>query len=90
MFKLKEGLSPVTFSSKFNYLNHKYPTSYSYLGFKVPKRKSKYSTTSITYRGPYLWNRSLDITLKKEKSVSVFQNMLKRKLLYEVNEMKYF
>ena len=90
MFRVRNETIPSHILSKFEYLDHNYPTSYSRLAFKLPKRVSKYSKQSISYRGPYLWNSILESSLKEEESMTIFQTNIKKKLFFELNEMKFY
>jgi hypothetical protein len=81
MYKIKYGLSPVTFQSYFSEISHKYPTRFSHNNFVIPKFTLKQSSYSVEHRGPYLWKFFPKIITNKKNTLEQFKFESKRFLL---------
>ena len=90
MYNVKAGLVPDIFKHKFKNIEHKYPTAYSHINFKIPFMKHKFSRFCISSRGPQLWNHVLDEDTKQLTSIWKYKKTLKTKLLDLENITCYF
>ena len=78
MYKVKNGLCPDLFKTKFKEIDHKYETRYSKDAYKIPNAILDTKRFSIRYRGPRLWNNLLSQNLKTETSLHTFRRLLKK------------
>ena len=90
MHKFNNQETPRIFNDLIKKLVHKYPTNFLKSNFcfkNVSLNSTKYS---VSFRGPKLWNEILHKEEKELESYSLFQNIIKSKLLMTENETKYF
>ena len=81
MHKHKLNKNTKIFANLFNKKEHKYPRRYSRNNYKQPKLRTKNTSFTINYWGPYLWNKCLDDNEKVILSIPLFSSIIKRKLL---------
>ena len=87
MYKSLNNSSPKVFQNKFKIANHKYSTHHSQQNLVFPRFNLKTTRFSISYRGPYLWNRCLNSETKK---ITTLFAVIKKMLLYFQDEISYF
>ena len=90
MHKVNSQEMPRIFNDLIKNPVHKYPTNFSksHFWFKnVSLNSTKYS---VSLCGPKLWNEILYKEEKELESYSLFQNIIKLKLLIIENETTYF
>ena len=86
LYKAYTGTIPLIFFNKFSRINHNYPTSSKNSGnYTIPKLTVKLTNFVISRRGPILWNRALDATLKETESLPLFKAKVKEILLSREN-----
>ena len=90
MYRTKTKSIPTIFSQSFESIKHKYPTNYSNSNFVIPKQNLTISKFAISQRGPSLWNKFLDDSIKNSESFSCFKQSLKKQLHEYENEMSFF
>ena len=90
MYKSLNNSSPKVFQNKFKNVKHKYPTHHSQENLVIPRLNLKSTRFSISYRGPYLWNRCLDSETKKITTLFAFKKAIKKILLNFQDEISYF
>ena len=91
MFKLKNDLVPNIFKEQFvKNKKIKYATRSSTENYKLPLKKSKISQYSISFRGPYLWNKLTTTISRNAASLATFKQNIKKIMLSSDNEEKYF
>ena len=90
MHKTKYGINPWIFLPKFREVDHQYPTWFSQNSFYYKRSACKTTISTITLRGPTIWNSFLN---QHEKSVPhplSFLIQIKFKLLNSNNEREFY
>ena len=90
MFKVKNGLIPDAFQSKFNMISHDYFTKNSMCNFKKLRFSLKIIKFAILSRVPRLWNKIYDNITKAFTSYSLFQTTIKNRLINLENVVLFF
>ena len=90
MHKFNNQETPRIFNDLIKKPVHKYPTNFLKLNFCLKNVSLNTTKYSISFRGPKLWNEILHKEEKELESYSLFQNIIKSKLLMIENETKYF
>ena len=90
MYQIRNKTAPLTFSGSFEKICHGYPTNFSQFNYKIPKTTLSKSKFRISFRGPSIWNNSLQNSEKETESLPLFKSKLKLKLLSFSNEITYF
>lgn len=84
MHKFRQGLLPSNFNTFFTLLANvgKYNLrSKNSNNFLIPRRKSKFSDSSISYRGPKIWNTLNSNGIKLVNSLKSFKYLTKKHIL---------
>ena len=79
--KIKSQTAPKILQSKFRKPTHKYPTNFSTSNYSIRRFKLSKSKYRISIRGHILWKNISANTKKKQESVTVFKNSMRKKLL---------
>ena len=74
----------------FKKIEHKYPTNFANINFKIPNLNLKSTRFAISKRGPSLWNALLSDTIKTVENLSTFQTATKQLMFSLHNEKSYF
>ena len=90
MHKFNNQETPRIFNDLIKKPVHKYPTNFLKLNFCLKNVSLNTTKYSVSFRGPKLWNEILHKEEKELESYSLFQNIIKSKLLMIENETKYF
>ena len=90
MHKVNSQEMPRIFNDLIKNLIHKYPTNFLKSHFCLKNVSLNSTKYSISLCGPKLWNEILYKEEKELKSYSLFQNIIKSKLLIIENETTYF
>ena len=90
MHKFNNQETPRIFNDLIKKPVHKYPTNFSKSNFCLKFFSLNSTKYSISFRGPKLWNEILHKEEKELESYSLFQNIIKSKLLMIEIETKYF
>ena len=90
MHKFNNQETPRIFNDLIKKPVHKYPTNFSKSNFCLKNVSLNSTKYWISFRGPKLWNEILHKEEKELESYSLFQNIIKSKLLMIENETKYF
>ena len=90
MHKFNHQGTPRIFNDLIKKLVHKYQTNFSKSNFCLKNVSLNSTKYSISFHGPKLWNEILHREEKELESYSLFQNIIKPKLLIIENETKYF
>ena len=78
MYKVKNNTIPNIFQNRFMLNNkHRYTTRSSAENYKKPKKNSKFSQFSISFRGPHLWNQITSNESKNATSLFNFKTLIK-------------
>ena len=90
MHEVKSQTSPKIFQNKFREPTSMYPTNFSTSNYSIPPFKLRKSKYRISIRGPTLWKNIPTNSEKMQKSVTVFKNSMRKKVLELQNETSYF
>ena len=90
MFKVKNGAIPDAFQNKFHLISHDYFTRSSMYNFEESRFSLKITKLAILSPGPRLWNKILDNNIKAFTSASLFQKIIKNKLISLENLVSFF
>ena len=91
MYKTNIGTAPVIFLNKFSKVFHRYPTSsINSINYKIPKSATKHTDFAASRRGPTLWNKVLDRSLKEIKLLPLFKAKVKEMILLRLDELSFF
>ena len=90
MHKFNNQETPRIFNDLIKKPVHKYPTNFSKSNFCLKNVSLNSTKYSISFPGPKLWNEILHKEENEFESYSLFQNIIKSKLLMIENETKYF
>ena len=83
--KCIKNRAPNFLNSMFQFIQHKYPTTFSSNGLIMPYCNKRYATFKLAHRGPKIWNKFLSLHLKDmvfPKMTIVLENHL-YKLTYD-------
>ena len=81
MHKIKSQTAPKILQGKFRKPTHKYPTHFSTSNYSIQPFKLSKSKYRISIRGHTLWKNISTNSEKKQESVTVFKNSIRKKLL---------
>ena len=90
MHKFNNQETPRIFNDLIKKPVHKYPTNFSKSNFCLKNVSLNSTKYWISFRGPKLWNEILHKEEKELESYSLFQNIIRSKLLMIENQTKYF
>jgi len=90
MHRLNNNNIPKIFTESIEKPKHIYPTKFSQTNFVSQSFSLSQRKYSISVRGPKLWNEFLQKEEKEIQSYTLFQKILKCKLLEVENEDSYF
>ena len=91
MYKTNTGTAPVIFLNNFSKVFHRYPTSsINSINYKIPKSATKHTDFSASRRGPTLWNKVLDRSLKEIIFLPLFKAKVKEMILLRLDELSFF
>ena len=90
MHKFNNQETPRIFNDLIKKPVHKYPTNFLKLNFCLKNVSLNTTKYSVSFRGPKLWNEILHKEEKELESYSLFQNIIRSKLLMIENQTKYF
>ena len=87
-YKAHTGTALSIFFNKISKINHNYPTSSKNSGnYAIPKSTLKLTNSTISRKGPILWNTVLDAALKEIESLPLLKAKIKEMLLSRDNEL---
>ena len=90
MHKFNNQETPRIFNDLIKNWVDRYPTNFSKSNFCLKNVSYNSTKYSISFRSPKLLNEILHKEEKEFESYSLFQNVIKSKLLMIENETKYF
>ena len=90
MHQVSTKTTPKIFLPKFQKPYHSYPTRFSKHDYSRPTSNLEKCKYRISSRGPFLWNKFLVCSEKETKSLHVFKENVKNRLLQSENETDFF
>ena len=90
MHKVKTNTAPLLFRTKFQEIQHIYPTRFSKNSFVENQLVYSQTKFAVSSRGPRLWNNILDQQQKAIDHETSFKQSVKLSLLSLENEIRFF